>query len=118
MTVAAVSAVTSAVNAAIIAVANEQRRKVLQQFQSRQALSPDNPLPRAQVESALHATLDQLRTQGIIKDVGSDTHYLDTQALLAYEKGVRTSQRKLARVIVPVFVAVAVAVVVAIVFSR
>jgi hypothetical protein len=70
------------------------------------------------LEPALHATLEQLRAQGIIKDSGDALRYLDADALLAYEKKVAKSGRIAVMAMVPELVAVAVAVVVAITFSR
>jgi len=113
-----VSAVTTAVNATIIAVMNEQRRKVLAHFNAHKALSPERAIARDALEPALHATLDQLRAQGIIKDSGDALSYLDADALLAYEKKMARSGRVAVMAMVPVLVAVGVAIVVAITLSR
>ncbi|MFN4162147.1 MAG: hypothetical protein ACK4FW_09275 [Stenotrophomonas sp.] len=113
-----VAAVTTAVNATIIAVMNEQRRKVLAYFNAHKALSPERAIARDALEPALHATLEQLRAQGIIKDSGNRLSYLDADALLAYEKKMAKSGRIAVMAMVPVLVAVVVAIVVAITLSR
>ena len=97
---------------------HEQRRKVLAHFNAHEALSPERAIAREALEPALHATLDQLRAQGIIKDCGDALSYLDADALLAYEKKMAKSGRVAVTAILPVLVAVAVAVVVAITLSR
>lgn len=113
-----VAAVTTAANATILAVMNEQRRRVLAHFNAHKALSPERAIARDALEPALHATLEQLRAQGIIKDSGDALSYLDADALLAHEKKMAKSGRIAVMAMVLVAVAVAVAVVVAITFSR
>lgn len=113
-----VGAVTTAVNATITAVMQEQRRKVLAHFTAHGATSPGSAIARAGLAPAMHSTLDQLRAQGIIKDTGGELSYLDAAALALHEKDTARSARVALAVIVPVMVAVAVAVVVAITFSR
>lgn len=87
-------------------------------FNAHKALSPDRAIARDALEPALHATLEQLRAQGIIKDSGDALSYLDADALLAYEKKMAKSGRIAVMAMVPVLVAVVVAIVVAITLSR
>ncbi|MGA6150379.1 hypothetical protein [Stenotrophomonas sp. NPDC077461] len=118
MNIGATTAVTTAVNATIIAVIQAQRRKVLAHFNDQQALSPEQAVPTAGLEPALHSTLTQLRAQGIIKDVEDGRAYLDADALLTYEKKTAKDGRTALMVMVPIFVAIAVAIVVAVALSR
>ena len=113
-----VAATTTVINATIIAVIQEQRRKVLAHFNDQQALTPDSAIARVSVARDLQPTLDQLRAQGIIKDSDVALSYLDAEALLADEKKMAKGARTALKVLVPVMVAVAVAVVVAITLSR
>lgn len=113
-----VGAVTTAVNATIAAVMQEQRRKVLAHFTAHGATSPVSAIARDGLEPAAQSTLDQLRAQGIIKDSGGELSYLDAAALAIHEKKMARSARVALAVFVPVMVAVAVAVVVAIAFPR
>ncbi|WP_422506383.1 hypothetical protein [Stenotrophomonas sp. GZD-301] len=118
MNIGATTAVTTAVNATIIAVIQEQRRKVLAHFNDLQALSPERAVPTAELEPALQSTLTQLRAQGIIKDAEHGRAYLDAEALLAYEKKTAKGGRAALMVMVPILVALTVAIVVAISSSR
>ncbi len=118
MNAGATTAVTTAVNATIIAVVQEQRRRALAQFNDQHALSPETAIARATLDPSLQSTVDQLRAQGIIRD-RDDTHsYLDAAALLSHEKKLAKGGRIALAVLVPVLIAVAVALVVAVTASR
>lgn len=114
----AITAVTTAVNATIIAVVQEQRRKTLAHFSDQQAYSTQTAVDRASLDADLQSTHDQLCAQGILKDGGDARSYLDVEALLAYEKKVAKGSRIALVALIPVLVAVVVAIVVAMVSSR
>lgn len=71
-------------------------------------------MARDSLKPVFQSTLDQWRTQRIIKDSGDGLSYLDAAALLKHEKKMARGGCTTLAVIVPVLIAVAVAVVLAI----
>lgn len=118
MNVDATIAAIAAVNARIEAVLHPKRRKVLACFIDQRALSPDSAIAATALSPALHSALNQLRAQGIIKEVADARSYVDTSAHLAHQRRLAEGGRVALITLGPALVALAIAMVAMVVRTR